>query len=143
MKKITSFLLLVAILTSLLSLSSCEERTDWLRSSNYDQYLSINMYCADTKISTSPLSDSCYSLYCIVHVEVSSNNSDYRFDNASITLSPKSGIWEKTNDVTLELDGYGTAHASFSYYNARSADPIFPSVWEFEVTGWGGTVIIP
>lgn len=143
MKKLTSLLLIITILLSLLSLSSCEEEKDWLRSSNYDQYLSINMYCTDTKISTSIFSDSKYSLYCIVHVEITSNNPDYRFNNASITLSPQVGIWEQANDVTLELDGYGSAHASFSYYHSKADDPIFPSVWDFEVTDWGGTVIIP
>lgn len=143
MKKLTSLILLIAILASLLSLSSCQETTDWIRAANYTEYLSINTYCTDTTISTSILSDSKYALYCIVHVEVSSNNPDYRFDNASITLSPVVSPWEQANDVTLELDGYGSAHASFSYYNVRAEDPIFPSVWEFEMTDWSGIVIIP
>lgn len=143
MKKLTSIFILIAILTSLLSLSSCEEKKSWLLPDTYSKYLSINTYCSDTKISTSVLSDSKYSLSCIVHVEVSSNNPDYRFDTALITLSPQVSIWEAATELTLELDGYGSAHGSFSYYNYRADYPIFPSTWKFEVTGIGGMVIVP
>ena len=143
MKKITSLLLLVAILTSLLSLSSCEEEKNSvvaiISEENYTRFINLNVYYSDVQIS---YSDGFYSLFCIVHVEAASTDSNYVFSSRpSITLSPSVGLFERASDVTLNLDYYGNAHSSFSYYHARSSSPLFPDNWEFEVIESGGTVL--
>lgn len=140
MKKITSLFILIAILASLLSLSSCGEQHERITDENYDAYLNLNIYLSDTKIYED---GNFYELYCIVHVETSSTNPDYIFEYVTLTLSPQHGLFESTSDVRLEIDSYGSAHSSFSYYHARSSKPIFPDDWEFEVTEFGGTVAVP
>lgn len=140
MKKLTSIILIAVILVSFFSLSSCRKQYERITEKNYTSYFSLNVYLSDTKIIKE---DSFYELYCIVHVETSSINPNYIFEGVTLKLSPQHGLLELTSDVKLELDSYGDAHSSFSYYHARSASPIFPDDWEFKVTEISGMVIVP
>jgi len=139
MKNLTSLLILIAILASLLSLSSCENKSyDRLNETNYTAYINVNFYFSDVKTE---YNDGSYTLYCIVHVETSSCSTDYTFSGASLTLSPNVGLFERASNVTLELDGNGVSHSSFTYFNVKSSSPLLPEKWDFEVVEIGGSVI--
>lgn len=140
MKKLTSILLIAVILTSLLFLSSCDESTGWaaINKVNYTAYIQLNVYYSDVKITQDGVF---YTLFCVVHVETSAVDNNYKFHGASVKLSPKVGLFEQASDVSLELDGNGVAHSSFTYYHARSSSPLLPDEWEFEAIVAGGEVI--
>lgn len=151
MKKLTSLLLIAAILTSLLSLSSCgnnepeleepQYETITLTKYNYSDYIVFDYYSTDYDVE---YSNGKYNHSGTRHVESKSRNTNYHFENVTIKLngsvmsSPKiEGV-----SITLNLDSSGVAHGSDSYFILGSN---FKNISEndFVVKSITGTVKIP
>lgn len=156
MKKLTSILLVVVILASLISFSSCGDKetetespqytTVELTKENYQKYIVFNFYCTDLDVTE--LSNGKYDISCVIHIESGTKNADYRFENVSIQLSKvHKGLSLNyfVSKVRLNLDAYGNAHGSSQHYslNSLSRTVNVNDEWDMEVKSITGNVLIP
>lgn len=153
MKKLTSLLLIAAILTSLLSLSSCgndepeleepQYETITLTKSNYSDYIIFNSYFTDQRSSSS---NEKYNLSGTQHIEVSAANEDYRFEKVTITFGSivaASPILDSLS-ITINLNAYGEAHGTGSYsIKGAKDDEIDQALSKVTLKSITGTVRVP
>lgn len=154
MKKLTSILLIAVMLISLFSFSSCGEdepqvtEPDYevvnLTKYNYSDYLVFNYYSSD---QDSDYIDGKYNLSGTVHAECSSANESYRFEKVTIELTTV--VMASPNlaslRIKLNLNSYGEAHGSDSYFIADSNNkqPSNNGNWNFKIKSISGTVKVP
>lgn len=145
MKKLTALLILIAILASLFSLSSCtsDKKYDTVKLDkyNYSDYIVFNYYYTDIYTKEEEVG---YKVSCVIHAESGSRNPDYRFENVTITLkSGRPNLLSPVGDITLNLDGLGSSHSTAQYINGSSLSGKINDDWSYEVESITGNVLVP
>lgn len=143
MKKLASILLIAAILTSLLSLSSCTQEYEAveLDKYNYSDYIVFNYYYTDLEAEKQ---NAGYKISCVIHAESSSRNPEYRFENVTITLKSERGNYlSSVGNITLNLDGLGSSHGTAQYRNGSSLSGKVNDDWKYQVSSITGIVRVP
>lgn len=146
MKKATSLLLVLVIIASLFSFSSCGDKepqydTVKLDKNNYSDYIVFNIYYTDLDVEKN---DGQYEISCVIHAESSSTNADYRFENVTITLhSSKAGIFNRIGDITLNLDALGSSHGTAQHHKTSSLSGNINTDWGYKVKSITGNVLVP
>ena len=143
MKKLASILLITAILSSLLSLSSCTQEYEAveLDKYNYSDYIVFNYYYTDLEAEKQ---NAGYKISCVIHAESSSRNPEYRFENVTITLkSERENYLSSVGNITLNLDGLGSSHGTAQYRNGSSLSGKVNDDWKYQVSSITGIVRVP
>ena len=143
MKKLASILLIAAILSSLLSLSSCTQEYEAveLDKYNYSDYIVFNYYYTYLEAEKQ---NAGYKISCVIHAESSSRNPEYRFENVTITLKSERGNYlSSVGNITLNLDGLGSSHGTAQYRNGSSLSGKVNDDWKYQVGSITGIVRVP
>ena len=157
MKRITSILLVVTLLTSIISLSSCadEESNEkeytkvTLTKTNYSDYIVFDYYTKDQDIEarddTNPITNVTTTVYDVsgsFHIESKSADESYRFDKVVIELSGK--VNTSIVSIRLTLNSLGVAHGSNQYFLAGvTSSQIKYSNLNYYIKKISGTVRVP
>lgn len=161
MKRITSILLVVTLLTSIISLSSCDDKESsekeytkvTLTTRNYSDYIVFDYYTKDQDIeardNTNPITNVTTTVYDVsgsFHIESKSANESYRFDKVVIELSGKVSMSSNTSRVSIQLtlNSRGVANGSNQYFLAGvTSSQIKYSNLDYYVNEISGTVRVP